>query len=62
MRAIVKGDSSMKQVQVSVPLPLELREFVERQAEIEDRSVAGVIRRLVAEAARRSQELEKRAA
>ena len=52
----------MKQVQVSVPLPLELREFVERQAEIEDRSVAGVIRRLVAEAARRSQELEKRAA
>jgi hypothetical protein len=38
--------------QVSVPLPAELRAFVERQAEAEDRSVASVIRRLVAEAAR----------
>jgi hypothetical protein len=36
--------------QVSVPLPPELREFVARVAE--DRSVASVIRRLVAEAAR----------
>ena len=41
----------MKCQQVSGPLPAELREFVERQAEREDRSVASVIRRLVAEAA-----------
>jgi len=45
----------MKQLQVSVPLPAELREFVEKQAKTEDRSVAGVIRRLVADAARRAQ-------
>jgi hypothetical protein len=38
--------------QVSVPLPADLRAFVERQAELEDRSVASVIRRLVVEAAR----------
>jgi hypothetical protein len=38
--------------QVSVPLPPELRQFVARVAEAEDRSVASVIRRLVAEAAR----------
>jgi hypothetical protein len=39
--------------QVSVPLPAELRAFVERQAEAEDRSVASAIRRLIiAEAAR----------
>jgi hypothetical protein len=37
--------------QVSVPLPAELRDYVERQAEAEDRSLASVIRRLVAEAA-----------
>jgi hypothetical protein len=39
--------------QVSVPLTQELREYVERAAEREDRSVAGQIRHLVAEAARR---------
>ena len=38
--------------QVSVPLPPELREFVARAAEREDRSVAGQIRHLVAEAYR----------
>jgi hypothetical protein len=37
----------------SVPLPQSLREFVERAAEREDRSIAGQIRHLVAEAARR---------
>jgi hypothetical protein len=42
----------MKAEQVSVPLSRELREFVERQAAREDRSVAGQIRHLVAEAAR----------
>jgi hypothetical protein len=39
--------------QVSVPLPAELRAFVARVAEREERSQASVIRRLVAEAARR---------
>ena len=38
--------------QVSVPLPAELREFVARQAALEDRSVASVVRRLIADAAR----------
>jgi hypothetical protein len=38
--------------QVTVPLPPELRAFVAREAEREDRSQASVIRRLVAEAAR----------
>ncbi len=42
----------MKAEQISVPLSRELREFVERQAAREDRSVAGQIRHLVAEAAR----------
>jgi hypothetical protein len=39
--------------QVSVPLPAELRRFVARVAEAEDRSQASVIRQLVREAARR---------
>jgi hypothetical protein len=38
--------------QISVPLDRELREFVERCAEREDRSVAAMIRHLIAEAAR----------
>jgi hypothetical protein len=38
--------------QVSVPLDPELRQFVEREAARQDRSVAGQIRHLVAEAAR----------
>jgi hypothetical protein len=45
------GGSVMKAEQVSVPLPAELREYVARRAAVEDRSVASVIRRLVAEAA-----------
>jgi hypothetical protein len=47
--------------QVSVPLPPELRDFVARVAEAEDRSQASVIRRFVAEAARRSQQSRERA-
>jgi hypothetical protein len=43
---------------VSVPLPAELRDFVREQAAREERSVAQVIRRLVAEAARRQREVE----
>jgi len=38
--------------QVTVPLDPELREFVERAAAEEDRSVAGQIRHFVAQAAR----------
>jgi len=41
-----------KREQISVPLDPELREFVERAAAKEDRSVAGQIRHLVAQAAR----------
>jgi hypothetical protein len=44
--------SEMRDKQVSVPLPAELRAFVERVASEQDRSIAGVIRRLVAKAAR----------
>jgi hypothetical protein len=41
----------MREQQISVPLPLALREFVEREAEKQDRSLAYVIRRFVAAAA-----------
>ena len=41
--------------QVSVPLPADLRAFVEREARREDRSVASVVRRLIADAARGKQ-------
>jgi CopG-like RHH_1 or ribbon-helix-helix domain, RHH_5 len=44
-----------KREQVSVPLPAELREFVERAAVREDRTLAGQIRHLIAEAARNSE-------
>jgi hypothetical protein len=44
--------------QISVPLDRELRAFVERQAAREDRSLAGQIRHLVAEAARARREGE----
>lgn len=40
--------------QVSVPLDPQLRAFVEETAAREDRTVAGQIRHLVAEAARRA--------
>lgn len=46
----------MRQNQVSVPLDPQLRAFVEQAAEREDRTMAGQIRHLVAEAARRSQQ------
>jgi hypothetical protein len=50
----------MKCQQVSVPLPAELRAFVERVANEQDRSIAGVIRRLVAKAARAHTKIEGR--
>ena len=48
--------------QVSVPLPADLRAFVARVAEQEERSMAFVIRRLVAEAARAQADQGERAA
>jgi hypothetical protein len=45
---------SKRRQQISVPLEQELREFVEKQAAEQDRSVAGQIRHLVAEAARKT--------
>jgi hypothetical protein len=45
-----------KREQISVPLDRELRSYVERTAAAEDRSQASVIRRLVADAARRARE------
>jgi hypothetical protein len=54
---------SKRREQVSVPLDAELRAFVERAAERDDRPVASWIRHLVAEARRRSeQQSEPRAA
>ena len=44
--------SEMRLSQVSVPLPPDLRSWIEAQAAAQDRSVAGQIRHLVAEAAR----------
>ena len=51
----------MKRGQISVPLDPKQREFIEQQAEREDRSVANVIRRLV-EAARAQAAPSERAA
>jgi hypothetical protein len=52
------GDFGMskKQGQVTVPLDPQLRAFVEQQAAREDRTLAGQIRHLVAEARRRAVE------
>jgi len=46
--------------QVTVVLPAELRAFVQRLAEQEDRSMASVVRRLVAAAAAQQRNLERR--
>jgi hypothetical protein len=45
-----------KREQISVPLERELREFVERTAAKEDRSVAGQIRHWVAQVQRQAAE------
>jgi hypothetical protein len=57
----IRGVCMTNREQISVPLPAELREFVKRAAEREDRSVAGQIRHLVAEAARREADQSNRA-
>jgi hypothetical protein len=46
---------------LTVPLPPELHAFVAREAEREDRSMASVVRRAVAEAAARRQRSAKAA-
>jgi hypothetical protein len=54
---------SKREHQISVPISSELRAFVEREAARADRTVAGQVRHLIAEAARRSEgEPEERAA
>jgi hypothetical protein len=53
---------SKRREQVSVPLSPELRAFVERTAEREDRTVAATIRHFVAEAARRLEQEQSAAA
>jgi hypothetical protein len=54
----IGGRSMSNLEQVSVLLPAELRVYVQRVAEQEDRSMASVIRRLVgAEAARQAARL-----
>lgn len=53
---------SKRENQISVPVSSELRAFVEREAAREDRTVAGQVRHLIAEAARREGEQSERAA
>jgi len=45
---------SKRENQVTVPLPQPLREFVERTAEQEDRTIAAQVRHWIAEAHRRA--------
>jgi hypothetical protein len=51
-----------RQPQITVPLNAALREFVERQAQQSDRSMAWVIRHVLTEAARRKPEQQEQAA
>ena len=52
---------SRRESSITVPLPTPLREFVERQARQSDRSMAGVIRHVLAEAARQAEPQEQAA-
>jgi hypothetical protein len=54
--------TSKREHQVTVPLDRELRESVEREAAREDRSVAAMVRRIIAEAARKNCERQEAAA
>jgi hypothetical protein len=54
--------NNKRREQVTVPMPAELRAFIEREAERQDRTVAGQIRHLVAEAARQSENQQEQAA
>ena len=46
---------SKRENQITVPLDRELREFIEQLAAREDRSVAAMVRRIIAQAARQSE-------
>jgi hypothetical protein len=54
--------STKREHQITVPLDAPLRQFIERAAAREDRTLAGQIRHLVAEAARNSETREEAAA
>jgi hypothetical protein len=58
----VGGKCMSRREQISVPLEPELRAFAEREAERQDRSLAGQIRHFVAEAARRAAQQQEQAA
>ena len=58
---VLRTGMAKRDQQVSVPLPDDLRAYVRRQAEQQDRSQAWVIRKLVAEAARAQGEAGERA-
>jgi hypothetical protein len=45
---------SKRENQISVPIEPALRAFIEREAERQDRTLAGQIRHLIAEAARQA--------
>jgi hypothetical protein len=51
-----------KRQQITIPINEELRAFIERAAAKEDRSVASMVRRLIAEAARSSETPREREA
>jgi hypothetical protein len=53
---------SKRREQISIPIDQGLREFIERIAREEDRTVAGQVRHFIAEAARNSATREWEAA
>jgi hypothetical protein len=53
---------SKRREQISIPIDSKLREFLELAARREDRSLASMVRRLIAEAARNSATREREAA
>jgi uncharacterized protein (UPF0335 family) len=53
---------SKRREQISIPIDQGLREFIERIAREEDRTVAGQVRHFIAEAARNSATREREAA
>jgi hypothetical protein len=58
---LLKGFMSKRENKITVPLEPEQREFVERTAAREDRTLAGQIRHFIAEVARRVQVEERTA-
>jgi CopG-like RHH_1 or ribbon-helix-helix domain, RHH_5 len=60
--AALKLESFRMEDRLTVPLPTQLREFVAREAEREDRSVASFVRRLISAEAERREHPRGRAA